>query len=111
MSLTRRTPPLLPRVRLSRLMVEQVEELQRNPRPARRHRRGRSLFLAIAGMLSILVTVASGLAIAGVWYLDSRLVHVKSGPGSDAAKGQLPHVDSICVNHACNFLVLGSDAR
>jgi LCP family protein required for cell wall assembly len=92
-------------------MVGQVEELQTDRPPRSRRRRGRGLFLAIAGVLSILVTVASGLAIAGVAYLNGKLVHIPSGRGADASTGGLPNVDSICVNHACNFLVLGSDSR
>jgi LCP family protein required for cell wall assembly len=91
-------------------MVEHVEERQRQSPRVPRHRRGRSLFLAVAGVLSILVTVASGLAIAGVRYLDHSLVKLPSGSKATGPHA-LTHVDSICIKNACNFLVLGSDTR
>jgi LCP family protein required for cell wall assembly len=67
-------------------------------------------FLVTAGVLSLLVAVGSGFAIATIRKVDAKITKIPVGAG---CKGQecLPHVDPVCIREACTFLVLGSDSR
>jgi LCP family protein required for cell wall assembly len=78
------------------------------PRP--RGHRASLAFLVTAGVLSLLVAVGSGLAIATIRRVDARITKIPVGSG---CKGQecLPNVDPVCIRKACTFLVLGSDSR
>jgi LCP family protein required for cell wall assembly len=80
----------------------------RTPRP-RRHRT-RVAFLATAGLLSLLIAVGSGLAIATIRRVEDKIPKVGVGPGCRGAEC-LSSVDPVCIREACTFLVLGSDSR
>jgi LCP family protein required for cell wall assembly len=67
-------------------------------------------FLVAAGVLSLLVAVGSGFAIATIRQVDARIPKIRVG--SDCRGPEcLPNVDPVCIREACTFLVLGSDSR
>lgn len=74
------------------------------------HHRSRIAFLATAGILSLLVAVGSGFAIATIREVDARIPKLAVGPHCHGQQC-LPSVDPICIRKACTFLVLGSDSR
>lgn len=78
--------------------------------PRARHHGARIAFLATAGLLSLLVAVGSGFAIATIRRVEREIPKIGVGPG---CRGEecLPSVDPVCVREACTFLILGSDSR
>jgi LCP family protein required for cell wall assembly len=67
-------------------------------------------FLVLAGVLSLLVAVGSGFAIATIRRVEIGINKLPVGRGCAGAEC-LKDVDPICVREACTFLVLGSDSR
>lgn len=76
----------------------------------REHTRTRKVFLVLAGLLALALAVGSGIAIGGIRYAESKVTTVGVGPGC-TENGCLPAVNPLCVNKACNYLILGSDSR
>lgn len=75
----------------------------------RRHG-ARIAFLATAGLLSLLIAVGSGFAIATIRRVEGTIPKFRVGAeceGDDC----VPSVDPVCIREACTFLVLGSDSR
>jgi LCP family protein required for cell wall assembly len=77
--------------------------------PPRRHG-ARIAFLATAGLLSLLIAVGSGFAIATIRRVEDRIPKRGVGPGCTGEEC-IPSVDPVCIREACTFLVLGSDSR
>lgn len=64
----------------------------------------------MAGVLSLLVAVGSGFAIATIRHVEGHITRLDVGKDCKG-EGCLPDVDPICIRKACTFLVLGSDSR
>jgi LCP family protein required for cell wall assembly len=82
-------------------------------------RRAKTAFLALAGILSLVVAAGSGLAIATIHHVEASIIKLETGEnaldlirsGGAGAKDVLPSVDPVCPRDACTFLILGSDSR
>jgi LCP family protein required for cell wall assembly len=81
-----------------------------DPKPRSPWRRGRVAFLATAGVLSLLIAVGAGFAIATIRHVELNIPRLDVGPQC-RGEGCLSNVDPICPRKACTFLVLGSDSR
>ena len=68
------------------------------------------MFLVLAGVFALLVSVGSGFGIATIRHVESTVVKVKVGKGC-TGKDCLPSVEPACIKKACTFLILGSDSR
>ena len=79
-------------------------------RPPRGPHHGiRKAFLLVAGLLSVILAIGSGVAIGGIRYAEVTINTIESGPGC-TENACVPHVLP-CTKQACNFLILGSDSR
>jgi LCP family protein required for cell wall assembly len=75
-------------------------------------RRGRTAILAVAGVLSLLLAVGSGVVVAAILHFESEIQAEAIEPGPDCQQQNcLKHVDPVCPRNICNFLLLGSDSR
>jgi LCP family protein required for cell wall assembly len=74
--------------------------------------RARHTLLAVAGVLSLLLAAGSAVAIGMINHFEAEIQSgaLDTGPRCNT-KDCLANVNPICVNHACNFLLLGSDSR
>src|SRR2546425_4161719 len=72
--------------------------------------RARSAFLVLSGVLALLIAVGSGFRIQTIRHVEANILKLDTGP---ACKGAvcLVHVTPQCYEHACNYLILGSDSR
>jgi len=70
---------------------------------------GRTIFLVLAGLLSLAASAGSGLAIATIRHVEQKVVHIETSP-SCTAQDCLP-ITPQCLDKRCVFLVLGSDSR
>jgi len=83
---------------------------------AGKHRHGattRRTLLVVAGVLSFLLAVGSGLSIAQIHRWEGTLTKYCAGSGCDKANPgghNLIHVEPFCKD-ICNYLILGSDSR
>jgi LCP family protein required for cell wall assembly len=72
--------------------------------------RGPRVFLVLASVFAILVSVASGFGIATIRHVESQVIKREVGK-SCTGKDCLPSVEPACIQKACTFLILGSDSR
>jgi LCP family protein required for cell wall assembly len=79
-----------------------------DPQPSRT--RGTRVFLVLAGLLALAISVGSGLAIATIRHVEGQITKVGVGRGC-TGKDCLPSVEPTCIRKACTFLILGSDSR
>src|SRR6266540_3129090 len=105
---------------MARTLPKPTERMaSRHHRPPVRppsHPRARKAFLVVAGVLSLMVAAVSGYSIATVRHLENVLdtggtkVPVVNPSSSAKCDGNnCLKIDPICVQRACDFLVLGSD--
>jgi LCP family protein required for cell wall assembly len=81
------------------------------PEPRRpRHPGLRKAFLITTAVLGVLVTGGSAVSITSIHHFEGVIVKIPVGP-SCSGTTCLKNVDPVCINKACNFLVLGSDSR
>jgi LCP family protein required for cell wall assembly len=82
--------------------------------PRAGHPPGRRLvFLAIAGLASLLVAAGSALSIATIRHVEANIIHISTGPGCERTDPDcLPSIERTgCDQDLCNYLILGSDSR
>jgi LCP family protein required for cell wall assembly len=72
--------------------------------------RGTRAFLVLASLLAIAVSVGSGLSIATIHKVESKIIKRPVGEGCKG-KDCIPSVEPTCIRKACTFLILGSDSR
>jgi LCP family protein required for cell wall assembly len=73
----------------------------------------------MAGVLSLVIAGASGLAIATIHHVEASITKIQTGEAARRAvengdldpKKALIHIDPVCVRKACTYLILGSDSR
>jgi LCP family protein required for cell wall assembly len=81
--------------------------------PGARRRRRSVALLAIAGLLSLLISVGSAFAIRTIHSVEANVTHVLTGPGCRQTDDScLNHIENTgCNQDLCNYLILGSDSR
>lgn len=80
----------------------------RDPQPSRP--RGTRVFLLLASIFAILVSVGSGFGIATIRKVENQVSKKEVGRGC-TVPGCLRSVEPQCIEKACTFLILGSDSR
>ena len=82
------------------------------------HPRARRVFLALSASVSALVMVIAAIGMTGYFWTKSQIRTFGEGPsaplpnvsGSSVAN-PVPDIAGRCAEHACNYLLLGSDSR
>jgi LCP family protein required for cell wall assembly len=79
--------------------------------PTPRSGGGKRLLLAITASLALVLSIGAGVGYRSYLWAQGQFPSVKSEPLPGGTEGAPPTIDPVCDQHACNYLLLGSDSR